>query len=99
MITIYQCVNWILCYRVGLHPAPGPATGQAEWSAGGIQAGRGAPCQLWGMKEGPHHPWGTPLKPLRHVCFLRNTCSALKAGGTVNSDFLLLGFFHLEYLY
>lgn len=62
MITIYQCVNWILCYRVGLHPAPGPATGQAEWSAGGIQAGRGAPCQLWGMKEGSPPPLGDPAE-------------------------------------
>lgn len=62
MITIYQCVNWILCYRVGLHPAPGPATGQADWSAGGIQAGRGAPCQLWGMKEGSPPPLGDPAE-------------------------------------
>ena len=100
MITIYQCVKWALHYRVGLYPAPGPATGQAERPAG-VRPGRKGGSMLGVGHEGciTTTPGGTPLKPLRHVCFLRNTCSASKVGGTLNFGFLLLGFFHLAYLY
>lgn len=52
MITIYQCVKWVLHYRVGLYPAPSLATGQAERPAGGRPGRKGGSMPGVGHKEG-----------------------------------------------
>lgn len=60
MITIYQRVKWVLRYRVGLHPAPGPATGQAEWPAGGRPARKGGSMLGVGHEGRITTPLGEP---------------------------------------
>ena len=52
MITIYKCVNQVICYRVQLQPAPGPATGQAKLPTGGCPGREGGAHQVWSVKEG-----------------------------------------------